>query len=171
MIKQETWVWYLSREGPLEKEMATHSSILAGKTLGQRNLVGCILWCHKESTTTETNTTKVNVWWENANHQFLHLLFQWEQVMVGRANKVMVIGWEVCKQRPMATFFFIFTLFYFTILYWFCHTLTWIDGHFWSLLIPAGPLEVFLLISQWTLISSMSPRRTSDSCEHKPWSC
>ena len=31
MIKQEMWVWYLSREGPLEKEMATHSSIPAGK--------------------------------------------------------------------------------------------------------------------------------------------
>ena len=26
---QETWVWSLSREDPLEKEMATHSSILA----------------------------------------------------------------------------------------------------------------------------------------------
>ena len=26
---QETWVWSLGREEPLEKEMATHSSILA----------------------------------------------------------------------------------------------------------------------------------------------
>ena len=26
---QETWVWPLSQEDPLEKEMATHSSILA----------------------------------------------------------------------------------------------------------------------------------------------
>ena len=26
---QKTWVWSLSREGPLEKEMATNSSILA----------------------------------------------------------------------------------------------------------------------------------------------
>ena len=26
---QETWVWSLDREDPLEKEMATHSSILA----------------------------------------------------------------------------------------------------------------------------------------------
>ena len=31
MIKQETWVWYLSREGPLEKKIATYSSILAWK--------------------------------------------------------------------------------------------------------------------------------------------
>jgi len=28
---QETWVQYLDREAPLEKEIATHSSILAGK--------------------------------------------------------------------------------------------------------------------------------------------
>ena len=26
---RETWVWSLGREGPLEKEMVTHSSILA----------------------------------------------------------------------------------------------------------------------------------------------
>ena len=28
---QETWVWLLGREDPLEKEMATHSSIFAWK--------------------------------------------------------------------------------------------------------------------------------------------
>ena len=31
---QETWVRFLSREDPLEKEMATHSSILAGESHG-----------------------------------------------------------------------------------------------------------------------------------------
>ena len=31
---QETWVQSLSREDPLEEEMATHSSILAGKIPG-----------------------------------------------------------------------------------------------------------------------------------------
>ena len=29
LAMQETWVWSLGQEGPLEKEMATHSSILA----------------------------------------------------------------------------------------------------------------------------------------------
>ena len=29
---QETLVWFLGREGPLEKERATHSGILAWKT-------------------------------------------------------------------------------------------------------------------------------------------
>ena len=32
---QETWVWSLGREDPLEKEMATHSSTLAWKILGR----------------------------------------------------------------------------------------------------------------------------------------
>ena len=97
MIKQETWVWYLSREGPLEKEMATHSSVLAGKISRTEEPGGLkSMASQRVDHDWETNTTKVNVWWENVNHQLLHLLFQGEQVMVGRANKVMVIGWEVC---------------------------------------------------------------------------
>ena len=38
----------------LEKEMATHSSVLASESLGWRSLVGCCLWGH-----TELDTTKV----------------------------------------------------------------------------------------------------------------
>ena len=37
---QETWVRFLGQEDPLEKEMATHSRILAGKFHGQRSLAG-----------------------------------------------------------------------------------------------------------------------------------
>ena len=48
----ETRVQSLGREEPLEKEMATHSSILAGKFHGLRRLVGYIPWGHKESDTT-----------------------------------------------------------------------------------------------------------------------
>ena len=42
-------------EDPLEKGMATHSSILAGESHGQRSLVGsdCSRWGHKESDVTE----------------------------------------------------------------------------------------------------------------------
>ena len=46
---QEMWVHSLGREDPLEKEMATLSSILAWKFHGQRVLVGHSPWCHKES--------------------------------------------------------------------------------------------------------------------------
>ena len=37
----------------LGKEMATHSSVLAWRIPGRRSLVGCHLWGHTESDTTE----------------------------------------------------------------------------------------------------------------------
>ena len=43
----------LGREDPLEKGMATLSSILAWKFHGQRRLVDYSPWGHKESDTTE----------------------------------------------------------------------------------------------------------------------
>ena len=33
----------------LEKEMATHSNVLAGESQGRGSLVGCCLWGHTES--------------------------------------------------------------------------------------------------------------------------
>ena len=50
---QETWVYSLGREDPLEKEMATHSCILAWKCHGQRSLAGYSPWGCKESDMTE----------------------------------------------------------------------------------------------------------------------
>ena len=49
----------------LEKEMATHSSVLAWRVQGWRSLVGCHLWGHTESDTTEAtyqrqHTAKIN---------------------------------------------------------------------------------------------------------------
>ena len=49
---QETWAQSLGQEDPLEKGMATYSSILAGYSLGQRRLVRCSPWGHKESNIT-----------------------------------------------------------------------------------------------------------------------
>ena len=43
---KETWVQSLGQEDSLEKEMATHSSILAW-TNGQRGLRGYSPWGHK----------------------------------------------------------------------------------------------------------------------------
>ena len=45
---QEMEVRSLGWEDPLEKEMAAHSSILAGKPHGQRSLAGYSPWGHKE---------------------------------------------------------------------------------------------------------------------------
>ena len=48
----ETWV-HLGSEDPLEKGVATHSSILAQESHGQRSLVGYSKWGRKGSDTTE----------------------------------------------------------------------------------------------------------------------
>ena len=53
---RETRVQSLGREDLLEKEMATHSSILPGKSHGQRSLVGYSPWSRKELGTTEQLT-------------------------------------------------------------------------------------------------------------------
>ena len=44
---QETQVQFLEQEDPLEKEMATHSSIV-GESQGQRSLAGCSPWDHMD---------------------------------------------------------------------------------------------------------------------------
>ena len=44
---QETRVQFLGWEGPLEKGMATHSSVPAWGFHGQRNLMGSSPWGHK----------------------------------------------------------------------------------------------------------------------------
>ena len=44
---QEMWVTCLSQEDPLEKEMATRSSILAWEIHAPRILVGYNPWCFK----------------------------------------------------------------------------------------------------------------------------
>ena len=50
---EETQVQSLDREDPLEKEMATHCSILVGKSHGQKSLEGYSPWGRKELDTTE----------------------------------------------------------------------------------------------------------------------
>ena len=50
---QETQVQSLDRKDSLEKEMATHSSILPGESHRQRSLEGYSPWGCKESDTTE----------------------------------------------------------------------------------------------------------------------
>ena len=57
---QETWVRSLGGEDPLEKEMATHSSILAWRIPGtERSLSGHSPWVCKELDTTEQLTRTV----------------------------------------------------------------------------------------------------------------
>ena len=57
---QEMWAQSLGQEDPLEKVMATHSSILAGKSRGQRSLVGYSLWGHKRVRQLSTHHTRTS---------------------------------------------------------------------------------------------------------------
>ena len=50
---QETWVWSLDREDPLEKEVEPTPVFLPGEFHGQRSLVGYSAWGHKELDMTE----------------------------------------------------------------------------------------------------------------------
>ena len=50
---QETQIQSLGQEDPLEKEMATRSSILAWRIQGQRSLAGYSPWSCHESDMTE----------------------------------------------------------------------------------------------------------------------
>ena len=53
---QEMWVQSLGQEDPLEKGMATHSSVLAcGESHGQRSLAGYSPWGCNELDTTEAS--------------------------------------------------------------------------------------------------------------------
>ena len=56
---QETQVWSLTREDPLEKEMASTPVVLPGEFQGQRSLAGIYsLWGCKQSEMTEWITHK-----------------------------------------------------------------------------------------------------------------
>ena len=59
---RETWVQSLGQKDPLEEEMATHSSILAGESHGRRSLAGYSPRGHKESDTTERLTLSRSHW-------------------------------------------------------------------------------------------------------------
>ena len=57
MVKTQS----LGQEDSLEKEMLTHSSILAWKSHGQKSLVGYSPWGHKELDTTERLNNTLNM--------------------------------------------------------------------------------------------------------------
>ena len=61
---QETQVWSLSWKDTLEKEMATHSRILAWRIHGQRSLVAYSPWGHKKLDTAEQLTQQQQLLFE-----------------------------------------------------------------------------------------------------------
>ena len=60
---QETWVWSLGGEDPLEEGIATHSQYACLENPhGQRTLAGCNPWGHKESDMAEWLTLSLSNW-------------------------------------------------------------------------------------------------------------
>ena len=57
---QETQVQSVGQEDSLEKEMATHSSILAWRIPWTEELAGYSPWGHKELDTTEHTHTRID---------------------------------------------------------------------------------------------------------------
>ena len=57
---QETWVPSLGQKDPLEEKMATCSSILPGKSRGQKSLAGCSPHGHKELDMAERLTVSMS---------------------------------------------------------------------------------------------------------------
>ena len=71
----DAWVQSLGQEDPLDEEMATHSSILAGKFHGQRSLVGYSPWGCKELDMTEPDrflSSHFYLFWPSVASIILH---------------------------------------------------------------------------------------------------
>ena len=103
---QETWVPSLGQEDPLEKEMATHSSILAWKIPWTEEPGGYCPWGHKESDTTE--------WLINSNRAQRRLCRQYHCLeqsynplpslfCTNRTLRSLSLGWS-CFQRRVDVF-------------------------------------------------------------------
>ena len=68
---EKTQIRSLGWENLLEKGMATHPSILAGKFHRERSLAGCSPWVHKESDTSELLTLSLQASSNNKQKQVL----------------------------------------------------------------------------------------------------
>ena len=73
---QETSAGSLDQEDPLEKEMATHSSILPGKSRRQRSLAGCSMWGLRHDLATKPPHHKISkqIIGLNVNHKTITFL-------------------------------------------------------------------------------------------------
>ena len=84
--RQKRWVQSLGWEGPREREMATHSSILAWKIPQAEELAGYSPWSRKESDTTERLnchhhhhivSSWLNLWMRNLGYGVPTVSYTW----------------------------------------------------------------------------------------------
>ena len=97
---QETPVWSLGWEDPLEKGMATHSSIFAWR----RSLVGYSPWGHKKSDTTEQLSTMQT----NELQLYATILINTIHIMSKRRQKQVIhtVWFHFCKFQKLAKLIF-----------------------------------------------------------------
>ena len=141
---QETWVWPLDREDPLEKGMATHSSILAWRTplrrdgivLLWRSLVGYSPWGCKDSDMVGDTHTHTHPWLHTHAHTPLTLqwwgsLLTWLLLWL---DLRLLSGWYwtrcfksskngTGKSQFLLLAIYLFIIFIFTSLFWLCWVL------------------------------------------------
>ena len=122
----ETWIRSLGQEDPLEKGMATHSSILAWRIPGTEKPGGL------QSMLSQRDTTKQLTHTHTHTHTLCNMVMRlspssWTVYhMTGQVYRASEYCWAERFIFSIIFFFLIFilTLFCFAILYWFCHTLT-----------------------------------------------
>ena len=103
--KQETWVRSLGREDPLEKEVATHSSILTWENPIDRGA-----WWATVHGVGKSRTCTCTQWrlfyFLNVLHTFWVVLptkFQYDhQENQGSRKVVSSLGWSSCSSSPLA---------------------------------------------------------------------
>ena len=103
---QDTRVRSLGWGDPLEKEMATHSSILAWKMpWTERSLAGYRLWGHKESDTTEQLTLWPSV--HQSEYEIFSLVFLTEILLTILRNLIlnMLCVFPQCKSCWITSLF------------------------------------------------------------------
>ena len=93
LAMQETQIWSLGWEDPLEKEMAIHSVFLLGKSHGQRSLVSYSSWGCKESDMTGHTHTIWLFWFHNKGSYCLVLLC----MFLPRLKLIHLISLNVCN--------------------------------------------------------------------------
>ena len=79
---QETWVWSLGWEDPLEKEMQPTPVFLPGKSQEQRSLSGYSLWCCKR-VRHNLLTKQQNKFTKNRGHFFICFHQSFQNLMAG----------------------------------------------------------------------------------------
>ena len=97
---QETWVWSLAHEDPLEKELATHSSILAWR----------ILWTEESGGLEAMGWQRIRQDWVTNTHTHIHHLVCTSPVaqiiknlLAVQETRIWSLGWEDLLEKGMAT--------------------------------------------------------------------